>query len=478
MKKKSARVTYSSFSIMPMIIVTIFMAIGCYVAVSLERSAGLTTDATSEGLYTLSEDSLSILGKLNNDIVIYTLNELGGEDARITTLLQKYAAQSEYVTVTNVVPSENPNFITQYDASVSSNGEGKVIITGTDRSRYKILGKSDFYDENTYGDATVFKAESKITAAINYINTGVAPRACFLTGHSEIDVSQLGGLSQLLDGLNYEVSAADSKSIAQLDSKSDILFIVAPKNDLSEAEYVQILSFIDKGGNVICMMQYAEYISDTGTYSFREKNLEVFDRLFLQFGMELGQNLIVCTDEARVSMRPTTAQMSLAEGTQIEGYSDSEPIVFSESSSITLNNTEAKSAAIIMSPQSCYLRTAEDKTLEQRDGDELESRITAAVGSKGKGKLVLISSSSLVKDQEIAAGGNKNFLLSAVKYFSTGNEAITIDNKDMAGAQLTIESDMLRTLTAMAAILICPIIITVVWLVQRIAKNRSSFPRL
>ena len=278
--------------------------------------------------------------------------------------------------------------------------------------------------------------------------------------------------------MNYEVSAADSKSIAQLDSKSDILFIVAPKNDLSEAEYVQILSFIDKGGNVICMMQYAEYISDTGTYSFREKNLEVFDRLFLQFGMELGQDLIVCTDEARVSMRPTTAQMSLAEGTQIEGYADSEPIVFSESSSITLNNTEAKSAAIIMSPQSCYLRTAEDKTLEQRDGDELESRITAAVGSKGKGKLVLISSSSLVKDQELAAGGNKNFLLSAVKYFSTGNEAITIDNKDMAGAQLTIESDMLRTLTAMAAILICPIIITVVWLVQRIAKNRSSFPRI
>ena len=60
MKKKSARVTYSSFSIMPMIIVTIFMAIGCYVAVNLERSAGLTTDSTSEGLYTLSEDSLSI----------------------------------------------------------------------------------------------------------------------------------------------------------------------------------------------------------------------------------------------------------------------------------------------------------------------------------------------------------------------------------------------------------------------------------
>lgn len=478
MKKKSARVPYSSFSIMPMIIITIFMAIGCYVAISLERSAGLATDATSEGLYTLSEESLNVLDKLNNDIVIYTLNELGGGDARVTTLLQKYAAQSEYVTVTNVVPSENPNFISQYDASVSSNGENKIIITGTDRSRYKILGKADFYDENTYGDSTVFKAESKITAAINYINTGVAPRACFLTGHRETDVSQLGGLSQLIDGLNYEVSATDSKSIAQLDPKSDILFIVAPKNDLSEAEYVQILSFIDKGGNVICMMQYAEYIQEKGTYSFREKDLEVFDRLFLQFGMELGQDLIVCTDDARVSMRPTTARMSQAKGADINGYSDSEPIVFSECSSITLNNKEAKSAALTVSPKGCYLRTAGDKTLKQSERDKTASYITAAVGSKGKGKLVLIGSASLVKNQEIAAGGNKNFLLYTVRYFSAGNEAITIDSKDMAGAPLAIESDMGRTLSGMAAILICPIILTALWLVRRIAKNRSSFPRI
>ena len=57
-------------------------------------------DTTSEQMFSLSEQTKSILGKLDTTVDIYWLSKTGEEDNRVGTLLDRYAGISSKLKIT------------------------------------------------------------------------------------------------------------------------------------------------------------------------------------------------------------------------------------------------------------------------------------------------------------------------------------------------------------------------------------------
>ncbi len=62
--------------------------------VALENRLGFSTDLSANHIYTLSDDSRSVLSELTNEIYLYPVYSPGNSDPIIQQLLGNYAAKS------------------------------------------------------------------------------------------------------------------------------------------------------------------------------------------------------------------------------------------------------------------------------------------------------------------------------------------------------------------------------------------------
>ena len=78
------------------------------------NSFGIKADLTKNKLYTLSEDTITLLKNLDEDVSVTSVYEEGNEISVVKEILNKYASYSKHITVNNVDPYTNPSFATKY----------------------------------------------------------------------------------------------------------------------------------------------------------------------------------------------------------------------------------------------------------------------------------------------------------------------------------------------------------------------------
>lgn len=104
-KIKTARI--GSYSVV-ITVVVIVMAILVNLIVNRLPTTYTQFDVSSAGLYTLSEQTESMVSGLDQDITIYWIVQTGNENNSIQRLLDRYQALSDRITVTKVDPVINP----------------------------------------------------------------------------------------------------------------------------------------------------------------------------------------------------------------------------------------------------------------------------------------------------------------------------------------------------------------------------------
>ncbi len=175
----------------------------------------LEFDLSDHQLYTVSDTSVEFLSTLDQDVEIVVLAEEGSVDERITKFLDRYAALSSHITVTQVDPVAHPSAAEEYDASADS-----LVVRCAETGKSRAIPFSDILVYDTmyyymYGQyyETEFDAEGQLTSAVRYVTGDNDTVLYTLENHGEgtlstqvtdaIEKANLtlsGGVSLALDG--------------------------------------------------------------------------------------------------------------------------------------------------------------------------------------------------------------------------------------------------------------------------------------
>ncbi len=212
-------------------------------------------DMSKQKLYTLSEESKKVVRAVDSDITIYQIAKSGNEDSYIRKLLENYSALSEYITVKTLDSELSPGLITKYEASDLAD-DSLIVVSG---EKYKKISYDDIYEAdytNYYytGVEYNYDGEGEITSAINYVTTEDLPVLYTLTGHGEQDFSDV--ITTMIEKQNFEITELNLLS-GEIPEECDVLAVVAPQSDCSEDEADKIITYLEKGGNVILIMNYS-----------------------------------------------------------------------------------------------------------------------------------------------------------------------------------------------------------------------------
>lgn len=238
-------------------------------------------DLSSEGFFTLSEQTKNITAGLTEPVTIYLIAETGAEDDTVSTLLDRYAASSSNITVEQIDPVLYPNFTANY--TTESLADNSIIVESA--KRFKVVDNSKIFVQDlssyyTTGQvSTSFDGEGAITSALSYVVTDDLPVVYTLTGHGEASLSQ--NLQNLIGKDNYTLSSLELLTEDGIPDDCDALLIVSPQTDITEREKEAILSYMEKGGSV---MLFADLITA------ETPNL---DALLEAYGLQLERGIVV-----------------------------------------------------------------------------------------------------------------------------------------------------------------------------------------
>ena len=238
-------------------------------------------DLSSEGFFTLSEQTKNITAGLTEPVTIYLIAETGAEDDTVSTLLDRYAASSSNITVEQIDPVLYPNFTANY--TTESLADNRIIVESA--KRFKVVDNSKIFVQDlssyyTTGQvSTSFDGEGAITSALSYVVTDDLPVVYALTGHGEASLSQ--NLQNMIGKDNYTLSSLELLTEEGIPDDCDALLIVSPQADITEREKEAILSYMEKGGSV---MLFADLITA------ETPNL---DALLEAYGLQLERGIVI-----------------------------------------------------------------------------------------------------------------------------------------------------------------------------------------
>ncbi|HCT65639.1 MAG TPA: hypothetical protein DIC60_10310 [Lachnospiraceae bacterium] len=208
-------------------------------------------DLTNNKLYSISEDTVTLLQGLTEDVNIYSVYADGEEMPIVTEILDKYASSSKHITVENVDPYKNPQFTAKYVENGEPVSVGSVVVSSA--KGYKIISESDLADvyvNQSTGESYMqgIKLESVLTGVIRSLTSGESNAIYALTGHNEVTVCD--GLRTELEYGGYSLKDLNLLTETKIPTDCNILLINAPTTDITDSESKLIREYMDNGGSV------------------------------------------------------------------------------------------------------------------------------------------------------------------------------------------------------------------------------------
>lgn len=218
-------------------------------------------DLTSDKLYTLSDESKTIIKDIKKEVTIYGLFDDGQMGAGsgfkdIMNLLDQYEKLG--VKVTYVDPDKDPGTIASFDKD-KTKGIAKNDFVVKSGNKVKKLSATDLYGQDSqYG--RMYTAEPLITGAIKFVAADVTPVAYFVEGHEEYSVeTDLTKIKADLENNNMEVKPLSLLTGEKIPEDCKLLVFASPKRDLSETELIKVNAYLKSNkGRVIFLFDPVE----------------------------------------------------------------------------------------------------------------------------------------------------------------------------------------------------------------------------
>ena len=406
-------------------------------------------DATSQKLYSITEDTEKYLDTLKDDVTLYVMANKNSKDDNVDRTLQKYASASKHVKVKYVDPNVSPTFASKYtDSDVTSNS---IIVVCGDRSKV-IDYNSDIYEysyDSSYNySVTGYDCEGQVTAAIQYVTSESTTSVYELTGHDESTLS--GDFSEVFQKRFMNVESLSLLTVDAIPEDCQAIFITAPQSDLSEDDLTKLSQYLGNGGKIYLSIDYSKW-----------NDLTNFKKLLSDNNIETTESLLAETDRSYYYQSPfyllpnvenTEVSSSVAGMTQVfipysvgltfTGEDDSNVTSFMTTSSNAIAKTAANIAAV---------QTQEDavNVTNVQDGDSQgQYSLGMLVTNANGGELCVLGSAMMCTDSanQIVSGHNATLFNGIVNALVTtddgsSNNAVVIAAKDYTVSNLTVSAN-------------------------------------
>jgi len=193
-------------------------------------------DLTTEGLYTLSDQTRKIVGNLQKDVKVIKFDKI--DDQQLADRMSEFKYLSNRISYERIDPLQKPELARQY--AVRQFGE--TIVAVGDRVERP---------QNT--------DEQSLVNAIMKVTRDKLKRVCFTTGHDEKSLSSTEGygyaaVENNLKNENYEVKPVNLATSTQVPAECDVLVSAGPKKSFLPQEAVMIGKYLDGGGKMFLMV--------------------------------------------------------------------------------------------------------------------------------------------------------------------------------------------------------------------------------
>ncbi|MBS5521833.1 MAG: Gldg family protein [Clostridiales bacterium] len=515
-------------SVLIVIVIAIIVVIN--MAASQLPSQYAKLDITDNKLYSIGEQTKTLLGSLNKDVEIYFICQDGKEDENITRMLDLYKDTSSHVSVTQIDPVVNPQFAAQYtEEDVPDNS---IIVTSGDT--YKYISYADMYttevDYSTYSyQTTGYDGEGRVTSAIDYVTSDSLPKMYILEGHNEIEIS-----STLKDRISRENITTEALSLLTKESvpdDCDLLLINSPQSDLSESEAQMIIDYLDQGGKVFV------------TSNYTENDMTNFDSILNHYGLSRTEGIVVegnanyyyprypsylvpdlnshdttssLKSDNRYVLLPFAQGISIGDAPR-EGITVDELFSTSDSAyskvNVTTNTTIEKEDGDIDGPFAVGVAVSEpveenpdadsaddtagaedssstDDTAGAEDTSNTDDTASAESGSETTGEtgdgstdseteedkeaqLVYVSTAGLLDDtmNTVVSGGNYDFFMNSISWMSKEASSVSIAEKSLTYSALMVSAGS-ANMWGILLIAVIPLAVLIIGIVVWVRRRK------
>lgn len=402
----------------------------------------LTLDLTADQLYEVTEESLTMLDALEQDVTITVLMD---EDdfqndtyyGNVSVLLDKYVRGAQgHLTLTYIDPYKNPDIVNEY-TDLSDLTLGSVIVECGDRRR--ALSEMDFYETQSdsygYAYASGFRGEQALTSAILAVTGDDMPAIGILNGHGET-ISH--ALTDLLESNGYTIEELNLLQTDSLDEYA-VLIQCLPQSDYTEDEINKLDAYLKAGGDLI-YLDGTDCPSDMPVlYSYlKEWGITVQTEMVLDSTYNLGEAYLPLA----ASLSDSDALADLSESAR------NSVLVMPYARYLSLSETDQHTvSSLVETLDSSYAKRLDGETISsytQAEGDTAGPFCLLALaeytGNSNGGQILAGTAAAMTTSDLMnsTAIGNRDILSTAISYMQPDAELVSIAAKSLSAEIMPI----------------------------------------
>jgi len=437
-------------------------------------------DLTTDKIYSISESTKTKLGNLEKDVQIQLINLQ--DYTYLLDFTNKYTQLNSHITREEINDlTTRPDIMNTYQLQST---DSLVIVKSGERERALSLYDLYTYDYTTYEQIDV--TEEAITNAIIEVTIEDKPKIYFLEGHNYYDDYYFQLVKQDIMAEANEVENVNLLTAGKVPEDCDCLVITTLKEDLTEMEKDELISYSNQGGKILLL-------ADSNILGIETPNFnEVLDLYGFSISggilMEQDQNKMIygspefIISEVDSSVLGADIKMSMNICVMASGRID-----FKDEE--TRDNLRVSYKKIAQTSDSAFLRTNLNITSASKTNQDIDSAnsvigalVTRTLDNDKTAEMIVYSNAMFATNQQISINNsygmyanklcnNDDVVINSISYLTQRTDTITI-RKDAENVSYTVTQSQHNVI--MAIIFITPILIIVagivVWQVRRRKK--------
>jgi ABC-2 type transport system permease protein len=393
----------------------------------------LKVDLSANQYYTLTQPTKDLVKGIKDDITIYYMVETGKETQVFKRIAEKYDSLSKHIDVVLKDPVLYPKFASQYVEDEVRNNSFLVVNKSNNRAMYidyeDLLVYGDEFNYETFSyNLTGIDVEGKLTSAIQYVTTEDIPTIYTTTGHKEKETGEI--FTAALEKLNVKVKSTPTLTISSIPEDCDTLFINSPETDFTADEIDLIMSYMEKGGNVVLVADY------------KTSMLPNLKTLVEYYGIQMEDGIVCEGDSNRhVQNNPHLIIPEVLEhGITGTARRYGRYVVMPSSTGLRILDQTRSSLTVeplLVTSNKAYAKiNLETQTLSKEDGDPDGPFYVGLIATdtfKGNSSsLVVYSSEFVFDDSALQSFGNYEILTGTVSELAGGIQPISVRTRSLA----------------------------------------------